>query len=60
MDKRILEIGLSSGLVLVLIAMIVIVQLVVPDGIRQAGFAVMVMIFIITMGIAGVKLLDVK
>ena len=59
MNKKMMyEIGMSTGLVLLMIALILGVQLAFPEGIRSAGFAVTVLLFMVAMGLAGVKLMD--
>ena len=58
MKKIWLEIGLSTGLVLAMIALILIVELIFPMGIKEAGFALCVLLFMVAMGLAGIKLAD--
>ena len=59
MNKKMMyEIGMSTGLVLLMIALILGVQLAFPEDIRSAGFAVTVLLFMVAMGLAGVKLMD--
>lgn len=60
MDKKWLEIGISTGLVLMTIALMLVMQLLAPPGLRPAGFALATLLFMILMGWAGVKLIDVK
>jgi hypothetical protein len=58
MDKKQLEIGISTGLVLLMIALLLLVQMVAPPGTKAAGFAFTMLLFMIFMGLAGAKLLD--
>lgn len=58
MEKKYLEVGISSGLVVSMIALMLVVQLVAPQGLRSACFAIIMLLFMIAMGFAGVKLLD--
>lgn len=51
-----MEIGLSTGLVLLMALMMLVVRLALPEGIRSEGFALVVLIFMILMGLAGFKL----
>jgi hypothetical protein len=58
MEKKHLEIGISTGLVLLMIALLLMVQMAAPPGTRAAGFAFTMLLFMIMMGLAGAKLLD--
>jgi hypothetical protein len=58
MEKKHLEIGISAGLVAVMIALMLIVQIAAPSGVRSTGFAIVMLLFMIVMGLAGAKLLD--
>ncbi len=58
MEKKHLEIGISTGLVLLMIALLLLVQMIAPAGTRAAGFALAMLLYMILMGFAGVKLLD--
>ncbi len=58
MKKVWLEIGLSTGLVLAMIAMILIVQLSLPSGLVEVGFAISLLLFMVAMGLAGIKMAD--
>jgi hypothetical protein len=58
MEKKHLEIGISAGLVAMMIALLLIVQIAAPLGARSAGFSVVMLLFMIAMGLAGVRLLD--
>lgn len=52
------EIGISSGLVLLMIALIMAVDLEVPVEMRPTGFALIIPLFMVAMGLAGLKLVD--
>jgi hypothetical protein len=58
MEKKHLEIGVSTGLVLLMIALLLLVQMVAPLGSRAAGFAFTMLLFMILMGLAGARLLN--
>ncbi len=58
MKKIWLEIGMSTGLVLLMIALILVVQIALPAELRSPGFALVVLLFMIAMGLVGVKLVD--
>ena len=58
MKKNWLEIGISSGLVFLMIALIMVVDLQVPAEKRPTGFALIVMFFMVAMGLVGRKLID--
>lgn len=58
MKKNWIEIGISTGLVLLMIALIVGVQIAFPAEFRSSGFALIVLLFMVAMGLAGVKLTD--
>ncbi|VVB65345.1 Uncharacterised protein [uncultured archaeon] len=58
MEKKHFEIGISAGLVAMMIALMLIVQITAPQGVRSAGFAIVMLLFMIVMGLAGVRLLD--
>jgi hypothetical protein len=59
-EKKWLEIGISTGLVLLMIALMLVVQLTLPFEARSAGFALVMLLFMAAMGFAGVKLMDVQ
>lgn len=56
--KNWIEIGISTGLVLIMIALILVVQIAFPAEFRSSGFALIVLLFMVAMGLAGVKLTD--
>jgi len=56
--KNWLEIGISSGLVFLMIALIMAVDLAFPAEMRPAGFALIVLLFVLAMGLVGLKLID--
>ena len=58
MEKKHLEIGISAGLVATMIALLLIVQIAAPHGARSAGFVIVMLLFMIVMGLAGARLLD--
>ncbi len=58
MNKKMLEIGTSTGLVLLMIVLILIVQLALPVGLRPTGFALIVLLFMVAMGFVGVRIVD--
>ena len=58
--KNQLEIGVSIGLVAMMIVLILIVSIVVPEGLKPAGYSLVVLLFMVLMGFAGVKLIDIQ
>jgi hypothetical protein len=56
--KNWIEIGISTGLVLAMTALILLVQAVFPAELKASGFAIVVLLFMVAMGLAGVKLAD--
>jgi hypothetical protein len=58
--KNWLEIGISSGLVLVMIVLILGAQMALPAELRSSGIALIVLLFIVAMGMVGLKLVDIK
>lgn len=59
MEKKWLEIGMSTGLVMVMIILMLLMQIVAPAGLARPGFALVFLLFIIAMGIAAIKLMDI-
>jgi hypothetical protein len=59
-EKKWLEIGISTGLVLLMIALMLVVQLTVPFEARSAGFVMVMLLFIMAMGFVGVRLMDMQ
>jgi hypothetical protein len=56
--KEWLEIGVSTGLVLLMILMLVLVGLGVPPELKSAGYALVMLFYIVTMGLVGIKLVN--
>jgi len=56
--KNWLEIGLSSGLVFLMIALILGAQMTLPAELRASSFALIVLLFMVAMGFVGLKLVD--
>ncbi len=59
MEKKWLEIGISTGLVALMIALLLVVEIAVPMGFKSQGFALVLLLFIVAMGFAGLKLMDI-
>jgi hypothetical protein len=59
LEKKWLEIGVSTGLVAVMIILMLLMQIAAPEGMARPGFALVFLLFMIAMGIAGIKLLDI-
>lgn len=53
-----LEIGMSTGLMFLMIVLILGVQLALPAGLRSPSFALIVLLYVVAMGFAGLKLVD--
>ncbi|MDF0590834.1 hypothetical protein [Candidatus Methanocrinis natronophilus] len=60
MSKKSIEIGVSCGLVFLMIALMILVQLVAPEPLQPAGFVFAVLAFMLLMGGAGFRLIDVE
>lgn len=58
MKKNWIEIGLSTGLVFLMIGLILGAQIVLPAELRSASFALIVLLFMVAMGLVGLKLVD--
>lgn len=58
--KKWLEIGLSTGLVFLMIILILGAQMILPPGVRESSFVLIILFFIAAMGIVGLKLDDMK
>jgi len=56
--KNWLEIGISSGLVFLMIILILGAEMALPAELRSSGFALIVLLFMIAMGLVGLKLVD--
>ena len=56
--KNWFEIGMSTGLVFLMIVLILGAQLALPSELRSASFALIVLLFILAMGIVGYRLVD--
>ena len=59
-EKKWLEIGISTGLVLLMIVLMLVVQLTAPVEARSSGFALVMLLFMVAMGFAGVRLMDMQ
>ena len=58
MKKNWLEIGLSTGLVFLMIVLILGAEMVLPAELRSSSFALIVLLFMVAMGFVGLKLVD--
>ncbi|MEI6102579.1 MAG: hypothetical protein WCP70_01405 [Methanothrix sp.] len=58
MKKNWLEIGLSTGLVFLMIVLILGAQITLPAELRSSSFALIVLLFMVAMGLVGLKLVD--
>jgi len=56
--KNWIEIGLSTGLVFLMIGLILGAQIVLPAELRASSFALIVLLFMVAMGFVGLKLVD--
>jgi len=56
--KNWLEIGISSGLVFLMIILILGAEMALPAELKSSGFALIVLLFMIAMGLVGLKLVD--
>ncbi|MDD1736724.1 MAG: hypothetical protein LUQ21_04635 [Methanothrix sp.] len=60
MKKNWLEIGISSGLVFLMIVLILGAQMALPAELRSSAFALIVLLFMVAMGLFGLRLMDMK
>ncbi len=58
MKKKWLEIGISTGLVFLMIILIIGAQLILPAEQRPSSFALIVLLFIVAMGFVGLRFVD--
>ncbi|MDD4580273.1 MAG: hypothetical protein PHF80_06325 [Methanothrix sp.] len=58
MKKNWVEIGISSGLVFLMIVLILAAQIALPAELRSSGIALVVLLFMVAMGLVGLKLVD--
>lgn len=58
MKKNWLEIGMSTGLVFLMIALFLGAQLALPVELRPTSFALIVLLFMVAMGFLGLRLED--
>lgn len=58
MEKKWLEIGVSTGLVLLMMIMMMAVQQAAPAEFRSPGVVLVMLLFMASMGLVGIKLLD--
>ena len=58
MKKNWIEIGLSSGLVFLMIILIIGAQMTLPAEMRSSGIALIVLLFMVAMGLVGLKFVD--
>jgi hypothetical protein len=58
MEKKHLEIGISTSLVILMIALMLVVQMVAPVSLKSTGFVIIMLAFMVVMGFVGVRLLD--
>jgi uncharacterized membrane protein YesL len=56
--KNWLEIGLSTGLVFLMVGLILGAQIALPAELRSSSFALIVLLFMVAMGLVGLKLVD--
>lgn len=59
-EKKWLEIGISTGLVLLMVALMLVVQSTAPVEARSPGFALVMLLFMVAMGFAGVRLMEMQ
>ena len=58
MVSKSVEIGVSSGLVALMIILLLVVEMAAPAGMRSIGYALVTALFIALMGFAGLKIAD--
>ena len=60
MKKKSLEIAVSIGLVALMIVLILLISIAAPGWFKNAGYCLAVLLFMILMGLAGIKLIDIN
>jgi len=60
MVNKSLEIGVSAGLVALMIVLLVMVEIAAPAEMRSFGYAIVTALFIVLMGLVGLKLVDMQ
>lgn len=60
MKKKELEVAVSVGLLALMIVLILLVSIAAPTGFKSAGYSLVVLLFMILMGLAGIKLIDIQ
>lgn len=60
MKKKELEVAVSVGLLSLMIVLILLVSIAAPTGFKGAGYSLVVLLFMILMGLAGIKLIDMQ
>jgi hypothetical protein len=58
-EKKWLEIGVSTGLVLLMTVLMIAVQQAAPAELRSPGIVLVMLLFMAFMGVAGIRLLDI-
>jgi len=58
-EKKWLEIGVSTGLVLLMILLMIAVQQAAPAEFRSPGIVLVMLLFMASMGLAGIRLMDI-
>jgi hypothetical protein len=58
-EKKWLEIGVSTCLVLLMILLMIGVQQAAPAEFRSPGIVLVVLLFMASMGLAGIRLMDI-
>jgi hypothetical protein len=58
MVSKSVEIGVSSGLVALMIILLLVVEMAAPAGMRSIGYALVTALFITLMGLAGLKIAE--
>jgi hypothetical protein len=56
--KNWVEIGISTSLVFLMIVLILVAQIALPAELRSSGIALIVLLFMVAMGLVGLKLVD--
>jgi hypothetical protein len=58
--KNWLEICISTGLVVLMTVLVLAVAVAAPAGLRSTGYALVMLLFMILMGAAGARLIDIQ
>ena len=60
MSKKKMEIGVTTVLVFIMIALMVLFHVILPESLRSAGVILSILLFMVLMGGAGIRLMEIE